>query len=266
MIKELTNLSPAEILLIENPQVKVDKLARVTFFDLILKEVLKIETNEETSKMDKKNPTVSLGKTFYSYQPLKHESIFLSVFTKDNELKVKLSNLLKTAFEKIKNSEEYKLQYIYSDYRMKQYFKSNFFQRLLGVKVISENGIKVQKEIKRELKRIKSNTSKKVKGIEETLLSLNGNIVLIPKIPTEIFKLIEEKKSNFRKVNNDSVWVDYGYSDLYYHNTSKNQFDLMAIKDSDFMPIIESVNGFDDSSGDSGCGSDGGCGGCGGCG
>jgi hypothetical protein len=39
MIKELTDLSPAEILLIENPQVKVDKLARVTFFDLILNEI-----------------------------------------------------------------------------------------------------------------------------------------------------------------------------------------------------------------------------------
>ena len=55
MIKELTDLSPAEILLIENPQVKVDKLARVTFFDLILKEVLKIETNEEALKKNKKN-------------------------------------------------------------------------------------------------------------------------------------------------------------------------------------------------------------------
>ncbi|MEY8778846.1 hypothetical protein AB9K32_00340 [Allomuricauda sp. XS_ASV26] len=155
MIKELTDLSPAEILLIENPQVKVDKLARVTFFDLILKEVLKIETNEKASKKDKKNPTVSLGKSFNSYKPLKHESIFLSVFTKDNELKVKLSNLLKTAFEKIKNSEDYKLKYIYSDHRMKRYFKSNFFQRLFGVKVISENGINVQKEIKRELKPIR---------------------------------------------------------------------------------------------------------------
>ena len=185
MIKELTNLSPAEILLIENPEVKVDKLARVTFFDLLLKEVLKIEVDEKATKKDKKNPTVSLGKELYNYKPLKHESIFLSVFEKDNELKVKLSNLLKTAFEKIKNSEEYKLKYIYSDDRMKQYFKSNFFQRLLGIKVISENGIKVQKEIKRELKRIKTNTTKKVKGIEETLLSLNGNIVLIPKIPTE---------------------------------------------------------------------------------
>jgi len=266
MIKELTTLSPAEILIIENPEVKVDKLARVTFFDLLLKEVLKVEIDEEATKKDKKNPTVSLGKAFYSYKPLKHESIFLSVFKKDNELKVKLSNLLKISFEKIKNSEDYKSKYIYSNYRMKQYFKSNFFQRLLGVKVISENGIKVQKEIKRELKRIKTNTTKKVKGIEETLLSINGNIVLIPKIPTEIFELIEKKKSNFRKENTDSIWVDYGYSDLYYHNTTKNQFDLMDINDSDFMPIIESVNGFDDSSGDSGCGSDGGCSGCGGCG
>ena len=79
------------------------------------------------SKKDKKNPTVCIGKAFKNYQPLKHESIFLSVFRKDNELKVKLSNLLKTAFEKIKNSEDYKLKYIYSDHRMKQYFKSNFF-------------------------------------------------------------------------------------------------------------------------------------------
>lgn len=266
MIKELTNLSPAEILLIENPDVKVDKLARVTFLDLILKEVLKVEVDTKANKKEKKNPIIITGKAFSSYESLKHESIFLSVFTKDSELKIKLSNLLKTAFEKVKSSEEYKLKYVYSDKRMKQYFKSNFIQKLLGIKVISENGIKIQTELKRELIRIKTNTTKKNTKIIETLLALNGNIVLIPKIPVEIFEQIEKRKSNLRKENSDSVWVDYGYSNLYYLNTTKNQFDLMAINDSDFMPIIESINGFDDTSNDSGCGSDGGCSGCGGCG
>lgn len=266
MIRELTHLTPAEVLLIENPTVKVDKLARVTFFDLILKEVLKIEVDSKATKKEKKNPIVTIGKTYPNYRPLKHESIFLSVFTRDEELKIKLSNLIKTAFEKIKNSDEYKLKYVYSDMRMKQYYKSNFFQKLFGIKVISENGIKVQKEIKRELKRIKTNTTKKNTGIVESLLALNGNIVLIPKIPTEIFEIIEKKKSSFRKENSNSVWVDFCYSSLYYHNTAKSQFDLIPINTSDFMPTIESVNGFDDSSGDSGCGSDGGCSGCGGCG
>lgn len=266
MIKELTNLSPAEVLLIENPEVTIDKLARVTFFDLVLKEVLKMEVDSKATKKDNKNPTVSLGKTFSSYQPLKHEAIFLSVFARDNELKIKFLNLLKIAFEKIKSSEEYKLKYIYSELRMKQYFQSNFFQKLLGIKVISKDGIKIQKDIKSELKRIRTNTTKKIRGIEETLLALNGNILLIPKIPIGVFELIEKKNTNFRKENNGSIWNYYSYSDLYHLNITKNQFDLIAINDSDVMPIIESVNGFDDSSDDSGCGSDGGCSGCGGCG
>lgn len=266
MIEELTNLSPAEILFIKDQSVQVDKLARVTFFDLILRQILKIEIDPKANKIEKKNPTVIIGKAFSGYESLKHEYIFLSVFTTDNELKIKLSNLLKTAFEEIKNSEEYKWKYVYSDKRMKKYFKSNLLQKIFGLKVISENGIKVQKEIKRELRRIKTNTTKKNTNIVEILFNLKGNIVLIPEIPTEIFELIEKKKSNFRPDNSNSVWVDFGYSTLYYHNTKKDQFDLMAINDSDFMPIIESVNGFNDSSGNSGCASDGGCSACGGCG
>ncbi|MFK7748037.1 MAG: hypothetical protein AB8B65_06590 [Kordia sp.] len=266
MIKELTNLSPAEVLLIEDPDVKVHTLARVTFFDLILKEVLKIETDAKATEEEMKNPTVSIGKSYANYQPLKHESIFLSVFTKDDTLKIKLSNLLKAAFEKVKNGEAYKLKYVYTKERMNEHFNSNFFQRLLGIRVISENGLRVQKEIQRELKRIKINATRKTKNAVELLLAINGNIVLISKIPVEIFETIEKKKLSFRNENTALIWADYSYSNLYQQNTTKPQFDLIAINDSDFLPIIESIQGFNDSSGDSGCGSDGGCSACGGCG
>ena len=267
MNRELTNLSPAEVLLIENQAVKVDALARVTFFDLVLKKVLEIEIDPKATENEKKNPTVRLGKSFTNYQSLKHESIFLSLFEKENELKINLSNLLKTAFEGIKNSTEYKFKYVYSEERMEEYFKSNFFLNLFGVKKMSRKGKDVQKEIKRHLKRIRTSTTKKEKDIVETLLALNGNILLIPKIPTEIFELIEKKKSGTRKNDSgDYAWADYGYSALYFHDGTKNQFDLIDINDADFMPIIDSVDGFSDSSGDSSFGGDGGCSGCGGCG
>ncbi|MEM6686892.1 MAG: hypothetical protein AAF617_13995, partial [Bacteroidota bacterium] len=183
MIKELTDLSPAEVLLIENPDVKIDTLARVTFFDLLLKETLEIIPNPKATTEEKKNPIIKIGKAYNSYQPLKHETIFLSIFSKDNMLQISLSSLLKTAFEKVKNSEHYKLKYVYTDERMSTYFKSNFFQKLLGIRVMTKEGIHAQNEIKRALRRIKINASRKTKNAVELLVAIRGNIVLIPKIP-----------------------------------------------------------------------------------
>ena len=112
MIKELTELSPAEVLLIENPAVKIDVLARVTFFDLLLKEVFEILPKPKATEEEKKNPIIRIGKAYTTYKPLKHESIFVAIFSKDDTLQISLSNLLKTAFEKVKNSEAYKLKYV----------------------------------------------------------------------------------------------------------------------------------------------------------
>lgn len=272
MIKELTNLSPAEVLLLENPDVTIDALARVTFLDLILKQVLEIIPLTNASEAQQKNPLVKVGKAYANYQPLKHEAIFMAVFSKDDTLQITLSNLLKSAFEKVKNSEQYKLKYIYSDERLKPYYSSNFFQRLLGIRVITKEGLKAQKEIKRELRRIKINASRKTKNAVELLLAIKGNIVLIPKIPTEIFQQLEKKNASIRKNNFNTLAVDIGYASLFYHNTAKNQFDIVALDDADFSPSIESISGFGDTSvdgsfgADSGCGGCAGCGGCGGCG
>ncbi|MEM1325133.1 MAG: hypothetical protein AAGI23_04215 [Bacteroidota bacterium] len=265
MISELTTLSPAEILLIESPDVKVDQLARVTFFDLLLKGILQIEDEPTASAKKKKNPLVGLGDAYFHYRPLKHEAIFLHLFHWDLNLKVRLAHLLKTAFENIKNSDHYKLGYVYTNKRMKPYFQSNFFQKLVGIKIISEKGLVVQQAIKDDLKRIKSHTNRRKLSSVDSLLALNGNIVLIPKIPISLFQQIEQQQSEFRKRQGHIVGHDLYYSNLYQHNTTKDQFQLLSINDADFAPIIESVDGFNDASGD-GCGGDGGCGGCGGCG
>jgi transcriptional regulator len=151
---------------------------------------------------------------------------------------------------------------------MQSYYKSNFFQRLLGIRIITEEGLKAQKEIKRELKRIKRNTSRKTKNAVELLLAIKGNIVLIHKIPTEIFKQLEEKKVNITHSNLNTLYTNLSYAGLFHQNTIKNQFDIVDLDDTDFSPSIESVSSFSDGDfgADSGCGGCVGCGGCGGCG
>lgn len=272
MIRELNFLSPAEILLIEDPKVTVSALARVTFLDLVLKGVLSIHTNQAGKKQNSKDLWVGVGKKFNTYKCLKHEAIFLKVFKKDPSLKHQLSNVLKVAFEDVKNETKYKLKYVYSKERLKPYFKANLIQRLIGIKVISAHGIETQQNIKKELRRIRSNTTKKNKNIVETLLALNSNILLIHKIPTEIFEVIKKERTSLKTTNqsDEYLWMDIDYSDLYQHNTKKDLFNVLDIKDTDIEPIIDTVDGFGESSSDigsydSGCSACGGCAGCGGC-
>jgi len=244
MIKELTYLTPAEILLIIDPNTKIDELVSFTFSDLILKKVLCLYKYETISNNQKKDPLVIKGESFNKYKPLKHENVFINHFVKNPELKIRLSELINLSFKNVKSADIYKLKYIYSNSRMKNYFKSNLFQKIIGIKVLSDNGIKTQIEIKRELKRIRSNTSKKNIKVVEELILMKGNILLIPKIPNLILETITKFQSNNSDVNK-TTFVDnqfllfQGLS--YHHLQSLNSYEL------EFKTFFNSNDNFENS-------------------
>ena len=270
MVEELKKLTPAEILLIENPRVDVGKLAKVTLLDLLLNEVLKTGLDKEAEKINSKNPTISIGKAFYTYSPLKHERIFITIYKKDPTIKVKLVDLLKLAFDGIKTTDHFKLSYIYSRKRLGKYFKSSLWQKLLGLKELSSSGEKLQNDIRKELQLVKAKVKRGRLGIEELLLALNSNIILIPKIPRATFEKLCEINANFRKENLKTVLPELNYLVLYGRTGSKEYYNQLAINNTEVNSIIHSTGSFDDSAGDGsdgsadGCG--GGCSGCGGCG
>lgn len=265
MTKELSYLSPAEILLVRSPNVQLNKLVRVTFLDLVLRDILKVTVSKNSSKNVRKNPTVQIGKSFHKYQPLAHEQLFLKVFKKDEKLSLKLINLLKTTFEEIRGTEEYKMKYIYTDERLGKYFKSNLFQRLLGLKSISDEGIHLQNVIEYELQRVDTAMNQGNLNVVDVLLALRGNILLLPEIPPNIFNALNQKVRDKKEFNDSFAWIGWNYEILYNHESS--HFDIITMTDSEISSTIGSVDGFSFNNSDAdGCSGCSGCGGCGGCG
>lgn len=281
-MKELTYLTPAETLLILDPvKSKVEDLAKLTFLDLVLRNVLSIEFEEtsENSIQKSKNlrKSVSVGMNFHNYKAAKHEGIFLRPFMKDPTLRISLRNLIKIAFEKIKSTDEYKLKYVYN-IRISKCFSANLLQTLIGTKSINRRGLELQKRISEHLHVLDiglKSSKKNIDRLEERLLSLNGNILLLKNIDNSVFKVLKESDKRNREIqsNDHPSWYDYGLMYMWGPHARSNNFNVIAATSTAFSGSIESLDTFDSGgadatgvSGDSGCSGDGGCSGCGGCG
>lgn len=271
MIEELRTLSPAEVLLLANPQVGVGELANVTFFDLVLRRVLGLKKKVSAEDSNAAYTLVSTGPAFEGCTPLKHEALFLQVYAKDPSLKMKLKTLVKIAFEDVKTADQYKLRYIYSD-RLSEHFKSNFLYRLLGIKTLSAFGLDRQRAIKQELNRLREEVSNKNPSIYHHLLALNGNILLLGNLDKDVFEKLNEKakEKNPDRSDSNGLWSD---AFIDFGVLSDEEIDISRVGASDFDSTLKSIehfdSGVDDSdstSVDSGCSGCSGCGGCGGCG
>lgn len=262
MIDELKKLSPAEIMLIENPKIKVDQLARVTFMDLLLKDVLQIdEVPKGKGKKARANPFVSKGKAFDTYEPLKHESVFLNLFKHDSDIKVTLKNLIKVSFKDIKSAEVYKLKHVYTK-RLDPYFTSNIIQWLAGARKISRHGLATQKLIKKELVRIKNKVKRNDKDLIETLMGINGNVFLLNGVYNKVFKTLSDHGVRNLKTDLDGTprhWQNSFLAAYAENYDMGNSFDIGVATSHTFTSTLDSIDswqGTSDSS-SSGCGGSG---------
>lgn len=275
---ELTYLSPAETLFVQAPkEVKAEELARVTFLDLVLRKVLKLEVIKlkQIEQQQVFDEIVSRGENFCFYHPKKHEELFVAPFSTDDSLKINLRNLIKIAFQNISTTNEYKLKYVYNE-QIAKYFSANFFQRLFGIKKINKQGRQFQAKLNQYLNGIKINATSddEWKMVEEKLLSLRGNILLIPNIDSKIFKRLhhtyKHDKKQKKEQDHDDFLYDYTPLFIYDNQNFISNFYLTEAMTATFEETIDSIETFDAPSdsfdGGNSDGGDGGCSGCGGCG
>lgn len=259
-MKYLSELTPAEIYILINDKVTHQELLKITFVDLLLKNVLKtfqVERQPHIRQKVRIYKYVGIGQNFINYKSKIHEKFFLATFEKDNEIEILFRNLVKIGYQSSRTLMDFKNEMIRSQ-TLKKYFKQNIFQKLYYGYSFTEYGTELKRKIKQEIKNI-NNEIPDLKNIEnqkaiELIKVIGGNIFLLGNIDYELLNLIDKDLAT--EINRTSLSENgSGCSECSW------SFEDYS---SSFDSGCSSHSGCGGHSGCSGCGS--GCSGCGGCG
>ncbi|NJL75622.1 MAG: hypothetical protein HC892_11935 [Saprospiraceae bacterium] len=254
----LAQLTPAETLyLLNHPSSKIKDLARLTFSDLLLKSVLKVEIRGQKDAGETVVPFVLRGKKFKDYHPLKHETLFTDFFTSDSAFALPMVELIEKTYQQIREIN-YKYSYLYSN-RIATYFSQNLILRGIGIHVLNARGRVLQVEIREYFKNMNQQIATKQNYIEQIgqkLLPLRGNILLLQYVDASLFEALYKAQQAQEK---EEEWYDFS---LFYHVAleERKEFDpteVMELVDEIFDGIGDGGNAFGGGDSDSN-GSDGG--------
>lgn len=251
----LQTLTPAESLLLRKGDITPKfEMLKLTLMDLLLKQVLRIETEEHQS--NSRDPVRALqyvmpGENFKGYAALPHELVYLTDFQKSKDLRMSFRDCVRIGFE---NSEsEKKMQHtVRLTPSLTNAFEQSFIQKLIGGFDYTDKGFSKRLQLEHEIRSLeetipallqihREQALEELKKIGGNIFLLHGlGLVLLADIEREFFKNIPAYEA--------TSGCGSGCGTIY-----SNDFDGAYPSDSD--------------SGDSGCSSgDGGCSGCGGCG
>ena len=246
-MKYLSELTPAEILVLTKENVTHQELLKITFIDLLLKQVLKIfevSRQPHIRQQIRVYKYVAIGPNFNSYTSLNHERIFLSVFEKDNSIEILFRNLVKIGYQKSRTLSDLKNDIIATP-ELQKCFSQNIFQKIFYGYSLTKYGIELKRKVKDEIQNL-GNELSSLNDIEN-----QKAIELIKIIGANIFILINVDYELLQQID-----TDLGIAINKNHSVGGG------------TGCSGCGSGFDDfsSSFDSGCGGDSGCSGCSGCG
>lgn len=257
----LSELTPAEVYILTKENITHRELLKITFIDLLLKQVIKIFEVQRQPHIRHEIRTyqyIAIGQNFKNYQSKNHEKFFLSIFDKDEEIEMLFRSLVKVGYQKSRTLSNFKNELIKTP-TLKKCFSQNIFQRIFYGYSITEYGKHLKQKVEKEIQNLNSELSS-INNIEnqkaiELIKIIGGNIFLLEKIDYELLNQINSDlatEMNRKETNtNGSGCSGCGWS---FDNYSSS-FDSGCSSDS-------GCGG--NSGGNSGCGS--GCSGCGGCG
>lgn len=181
-MKYLSELTPAEILLITNKNATLKELLKVTLIDLLLKNVL---TTTKVDKDSKFYDYIEIGKNFRNYPSKNHENVFLFIFKSDQNLKILFKNLVKVGYQKSYSSSNLKNQ-IVSTSKLKACISQNFLQRIFSSFSYSKYGEHLKRKILLELEQLNKEISS-INNIDnrkaiELIAQIGGSIFLVGNI------------------------------------------------------------------------------------
>lgn len=251
-MKYLSELTPAEILILTKENVTHQELLKITFIDLLFKQVLKtfeVERQPHIRKEVRVYKYVGIGQNFNNYNSLNHERIFLSTFDKDNTIEMLFRNLVKIGYQKSRTLSDLKNDIIKTP-GIKKCFSQNIFQRIFYGYSFTKYGTELKRKVKEEIQNL-SNELSSINNLEnqkaiELIKIIGANIFILLNVDYELLQQIDTDLGI--EINKNNL-IDGGSG----CSGCGSGFD-------DYSSSFDSGCG-----GDSGCGSSG-CGGCGGCG
>lgn len=246
----LSTLTPAEILILTRENVNQQEILKITFIDLLFKQVLKtfeVKRQPHVKQDIRVYKYVGIGKNFSNYNSLNHERVFLSIFGSDNSVEILFRNLVKIGYQNSRTLSELKNEIIKTP-NLKKCFSQNIFQRIFYGYSLTAYGTDLKRKVQQEIQNI-GNEISSVNDIEnqkaiELIKIIGANIFLLINVDYDLLQQIDK---DLAIAKNNSIDKESGCSGC--------------------------GSSFDDysSSFDSGCSSNSGCGGsgcsgCGGCG
>lgn len=249
----LSKLTPAEILILTRENVSQHEILKITFIDLLFKQVLKtfeVQRQPHLKQEIRVYKYVGIGQNFINYNSLNHERVFLSTFGSDTSAEILFRNLVKIGYQKSKTLSELKSD-ITRTPNLKKCFSQNIFQRIFDGYSLTKYGIELKRKVQQEIQNI-GNELSSVNDIEnqkaiELIKIIGANIFLLINLDYEILHQID-RDLGIEIAKNNSIDGGSGC------NGCGSSFD-------DYSSSFDSG-----CSSDNGCGGNGGCSGCGGCG
>jgi hypothetical protein len=250
-MNQLAKLSPGETLvLLDHKKAKQVDLLKVTFMDLIRKDILQkiiVEKQKHPKDAVKTYEYIVLNPSQHKYRPLPHEVVFLSPFKKNPEAQILFKNMIKLGYQNSPSGPQLLKKVISSPGLEGVFVQHGFWSRILGKYTLTSKGTELRRKISGDLQELeikaKSDLSLGVKSIPNDWWSYGGNIFLLTSISIPLFMELDNTvmKELLRQEQNASDGA------FFYSGCSWGTIDQQ----------------FNDSG--SGCGGDGsGCSGCGG--
>jgi hypothetical protein len=209
----LSELTPAEIYIITNENVTHQELLKLTFIDLLFKQVLKtfeVKRQPHIRQAIRIYKYVGIGQNFKNYKAKNHEKYFLSTFEKDNTIEILFRNLVKIGYQSSRTVLDFKNELIKSP-ALKKCFKQNIFQKFYYGYSFTEYGIELKRKIENEIAKINTKIPD-LKNIEnqkaiELIKVIGGNIFLLGNIDYDLLDQIDKDLATEINKNN---YVDGG--------------------------------------------------------
>lgn len=254
----LSELTPAEVYFLTNDRASHREYLKITFIDLLFKQVLKtfeVERQPHISHKVRIYTYVTTGPNFKNYNVKNHEKFFLDTFQHDDSIEILFRNLVKIGYQKSISLSHLKNELINTP-TLKKCFSQNIFQKIVNSYRITDYGKELKRKVEKEIQNLNSKfTSLDTIDNQEALALIKvigGNIFLLEYITYDLLDQIDSdlaKQMNKKETNSE-------YSGCSGCTWS---FDTYS---SDFDSGCSSGSS---SGGGSGCSACSGCGGCGGC-
>ena len=218
-MKLLSKLKPAEtILIMEGSKSEMSELLKLTFLDLLIKQVLETSILSQRRNESYKAGLykyVTKGRNFQHYNPFSHELVFLSPYRKSGSIKVLIQHLIRMGFQNAGSRSEY-FSLLRNLPNMRLYFKQNLFQSLFGSFSLSQEGRILRDQLKEEIVKLEKDLPLLIVRNKEKALqilnSIGGNILLLKNIDIVLLnqlepEIIAETIREFRNADH------YGFSE-----------------------------------------------------